>query len=209
MEIRRGFLEEAPVTVMLIVLNMFIYIILGAVSGNFLVISSRVLMIFGQFNIAVMRYSWWWQLVTSLFVHLNLMHLLLNMFWLLVIGVNFEKTLGSKFFTLTYFISGLTGNIASLIVDSIIFGPYYPIISAGASGAILGAATALATVSSIQTGNPGKAVAYIVFLFLLNSIAGNVDIMGHLGGILGGALTGLIYAKLHKPPATREEILYI
>jgi len=199
-----SFIESAPLTVLLVAINITVYLILGIIGGNFISINWRLLILLGQFNILIIKYGWWWQLVTSLFVHLNLIHLLLNMFWLAIIGTSFEKSLGSKFLLVSYFISGLAGNLLSLAVDLLVFNLKLYTISAGASGAILGIAATLAVISSFTLGSPGKAIAYLVFLFLMNSFAGNVDILGHLGGILGGALVGYIYVK-EKSPRKEEK----
>jgi len=199
-----SFIESAPLTVLLVAINIIVYLILGIIGGNFISINWRLLVLLGQFNILIIKYGWWWQLVTSLFVHLNLIHLLLNMFWLAIIGASFEKSLGSKFLLVSYFISGLAGNLLSLAADLLVFNLKLYTISAGASGAILGIAATLAVISSFTLGSPGKAIAYLVFLFLMNSFAGNVDILGHLGGILGGALVGYIYVK-EKSPRKEEK----
>lgn len=204
MKTQLSFIESAPLTVLLVAINITVYLILGIIGGNFISINWRLLILLGQFNILIIKYGWWWQLVTSLFVHLNLIHLLLNMFWLAIIGTSFEKSLGSKFLLVSYFISGLAGNLLSLAVDLLVFNLKLYTISAGASGAILGIAATLAVISSFTLGSPGKAIAYLVFLFLMNSFAGNVDILGHLGGILGGALVGYIYVK-EKSPRKEEK----
>lgn len=204
MKTQLSFIESAPLTVLLVAINITVYLILGIIGGNFISINWRLLVLLGQFNILIIKYGWWWQLVTSLFVHLNLIHLLLNMFWLAIIGTSFEKSLGSKFLLVSYFISGLAGNLLSLAVDLLVFNLKLYTISAGASGAILGIAATLAVISSFTLGSPGKAIAYLVFLFLMNSFAGNVDILGHLGGILGGALVGYIYVK-EKSPRKEEK----
>lgn len=205
MKTSSSFIESAPVTLALITANTLTYLVLGFLGGSFISVNYRLLALLGQFNLLIVKYGWWWQLITSLFVHLNLVHLLLNMFWLAIIGVSFEKSLGSKFLLLSYFLSGLAGNILSLAVDLVVFNLSLYTISAGASGAILGLAATLAVVSSLTLGNPGKAIAYLVFLFLLNSFTGNVDILGHLGGILGGALIGYTYVKLKAPKREERE----
>lgn len=57
-----------------------------------------------------------WQPVTAMFIHANFQHLLFNMLGLIMFGMNVEKSIGSKEFTLYYFVCGITANLFSLLV---------------------------------------------------------------------------------------------
>ncbi|MCK4968851.1 MAG: rhomboid family intramembrane serine protease, partial [Candidatus Aenigmarchaeota archaeon] len=83
-------------------------------------------------------YSAPWMLVTSMFLHLDIMHLFQNMFALAFFGILLEKIIGSKRFLSLYFAAGIAGSLASIV--------FYPhATSLGASGAIMGVIGALAT----------------------------------------------------------------
>src|SRR5690606_11846286 len=71
----------------------------------------------------------WWRLITAVFVHIGMVHLLSNMLTLGFIGYALEPLLGKQRFLTAYLLSGITGSLLSMYVH-----PH--IISAGASGAI-------------------------------------------------------------------------
>ena len=58
----------------------------------------------------------WWRILTAVFVHVGLMHLLVNMAILLNIGLFTERLFGNGGFTALYLLSGLGGSVASLAV---------------------------------------------------------------------------------------------
>ena len=73
----------------------------------------------------------WWRLLTSMFVHIRLFHIGMNMFVLWDIGRFMERLLGRGGFLVMYLFAGLAGSLASLA-----WNPF--VVSAGASGAIFG-----------------------------------------------------------------------
>jgi rhomboid protease GluP len=73
----------------------------------------------------------WWRLLTSMFLHIGIVHLAFNMIVLLQIGPFVERLVGNVGFLIVYFVSGFAGNVTSLV-----WNPYT--VSAGASGAIFG-----------------------------------------------------------------------
>ncbi|WP_423793020.1 rhomboid family intramembrane serine protease [Methanocaldococcus indicus] len=76
-----------------------------------------------------------WQIITSIFVHSTITHLLFNMFVLFIFGLSLERLIGSKRFLFLFLASGIFGNIAYLFY-SILTNSYFPVV--GASGAIYG-----------------------------------------------------------------------
>lgn len=64
----------------------------------------------------VFNYKMWWQPVTAMFMHANLEHLFFNMLGLIMFGMNVEKSIGSKEFTLYYFVCGTIANLFSLLI---------------------------------------------------------------------------------------------
>ena len=72
----------------------------------------------------------YWRLLSAMFLHADLMHLIFNMMALYILGKDIERFFGKKKFLAIYFLSGLVGSAASyLLVEN---------ISVGASGAIFG-----------------------------------------------------------------------
>ncbi len=80
----------------------------------------------------------YWRMLTSMFLHIGLIHILFNMWALLVIGDFLETILGRARFLAVYFISGLAGSVLILVAGQ-------PVqVTVGASGAIYGVFGALA-----------------------------------------------------------------
>jgi len=175
-------------TYVLIALNVIVYLILAIMGGSFLSLSMDVLETFGQFNLMVRRYGWWWQILTSMFVHVNLPHLLLNMFWLYILGRRSEFLFGKRLFVLAYLFSGIAGNIMGLAL------PLYT-VSAGASGAIFGIFGANIMVERAYSGSRlSSTLIYAFLILMINSLVG-VNILAHLGGLLFGIGLGYWYGE--------------
>src|SRR5262249_52960462 len=73
----------------------------------------------------------WWRILTSMFLHAGLGHLLGNMWWLWVVGKLTERIFSTRTFLALYFLAGLAGDLASLTVPPEVY-------SRGASGAFCG-----------------------------------------------------------------------
>jgi rhomboid protease GluP len=143
----------------------------------------------------------YWRLITAMFLHIGIPHILINGWSLYILGTLIERFYGWARFLAIYFIAGLGGSIASFALspDS---------ISAGASGAIVGLLGAMIAYfglhrrllgaqgrSYLLNGlfNVGILVATGVFL------AGVVDNWAHLGGLVTGAIAGLALAPRYRP----------
>lgn len=142
----------------------------------------------------------YWRLITPIFFHASLMHILFNMYALYNIGPELERTFGPVRFLLLYFLSGYAGVLASFVLS--------PNPSLGASGAIFGLIGALAVFlyrNREFLGPVGRnMLANVLFIIVLNvflSFSGGIDLWGHFGGLL----TGAILALLIGPVWAREE----
>jgi rhomboid protease GluP len=173
-------------TYVLIALNIAVYVLTSILSGSFLETSDLVLVEYGQSNFLVMQ-GWYWQLFTSMFVHVNIMHLLGNMFFLLIFGLRAEELFDLKEYLLIYLLSGLAGNVLTLLL-----GP--DMISAGASGAIFGVFGAVTIYLRRAIGQSIiGALLFSLFLLFISSGVG-VNILAHLGGLGVGLLIGYALA---------------
>ncbi|RLF17239.1 MAG: rhomboid family intramembrane serine protease [Thermoprotei archaeon] len=189
-------MNEAPMTKILVATCIVMYMLLALMSRNLMRISTSLLMLLGQYK-PLLEQGMYWQIVTSIFVHVNLFHLAFNVLFLYLVGTSFEKVSSSKMVTITFFSSGIMGNVLSLILGQYMFKIQY--VSAGASGSILGLAAAL-TMYSYKLLDKGihKAILSLIALFIINSVWANVDFIAHLGGILIGAIIGYLYAMSRK-----------
>jgi rhomboid protease GluP len=187
-------------TLILIALNIAVYVYTSVAGGNFIETSWDMVVQYGQVNILVLN-GWWWQLLTSMFVHGGLMHLVGNMLFLFIFGLRGEEMFNLPEYLGIYLLGGLTGNLLSLA-----FLPL-DVPSVGASGAIFalfGACTIYAR-RSIGQSIIG-ALIYAFFLLMLSSGA-NVNYLAHIGGLATGLLIGYLLARRRKP-ATVYKISY-
>lgn len=127
-----------------------------------------------------------WRYVTPIFLHVDPLHLLVNMYSLYIIGPPVERPYGAARFAVVYALSGLGGVAFSLAFSS------QP--SAGASGAIFGLLGALAGFMYLHrelTGAAGRGqLRHILLVAVINLAIGlspGIDNWGHLGGLLCGA----------------------
>jgi membrane associated rhomboid family serine protease len=144
----------------------------------------------------------WWQVVTSVFTHLQIVHLALNMVSLFVIGPPLERVLGRGRFLAVYGISGLAGSATVMWLTNT------ESSTVGASGALFGLMGALLLLSYKARGNYqqvllilGLNIAYTV----LNT--GSISWQGHLGGLIGGLLTTWIIA--YAPRDRRHTVQWV
>src|SRR4030042_3569494 len=117
-------------TYILSALNIVVYVYTSIIGGNFITTGDFPIFLYGQVNQLVWQ-GWFWQLFTSMFVHANIVHIAGNMFFLLIFGLRAEELFSEKEYLAIYLLSGLAGNLLTLLL-----GP--GMISVGASGAIFG-----------------------------------------------------------------------
>jgi membrane associated rhomboid family serine protease len=133
-----------------------------------------------------------WTIVTYMFLHGDVMHLLFNMLVLFFFGPRVEERIGSRPFAILYFVSGITGALLSVI-----FSYGSPII--GASGGTFGVALAFAWFWPDEriliwgiVPVPARVLVIFTTLFTLWSgfggVGGGVAHFAHLGGYLGAFL---------------------
>ena len=141
----------------------------------------------------------YWQVLTSAFSHENVLHLGFNMLALYFLGPMLEQVLGRLRFLAVYFVSAFTASAAVMLVSN----PNSQTL--GASGAIFGLMGALVVVAFKVKAD----LRQILFWLGLNLVftfynTGSISWQGHLGGLLGGALTAaiIVYA-----PRKRREVI--
>jgi|SRR5437868_430537 len=136
-----------------------------------------------------------WRILTATFLHIGIVHLLVNMWSLWVLGLPTERLLGRWTFFAAYFISGLSGSIASLW--------WSPVrISAGASGAIfglLGTLIALMYLGKLPLPKEVinrnlKNLLFVAGLNLFYGMSSHIDNSAHIGGLLAGLAFGAMVA---------------
>ena len=139
-----------------------------------------------------------WTLITALFVHVNLLHLIGNMIFLYVFGNAVESSAGGKVMMAVFFVGG----VGSFLVGTYYYG--YTIIMVGASAAIFALAAAAMLMKPLKSSllfffMPLGLVAILFFIFNLLavyfSVGGNVGYVGHVAGFLIGIPFGMFLSK--------------
>jgi membrane associated rhomboid family serine protease len=129
----------------------------------------------------------WWRIVTGGFLHENLLHIAFNMWVLYYLGTMLEPALGHFKFAVIYGVSLLCGSLGALLVS-----PHA--ITVGASGAVFGVLGAAAVelrarqIPLMQSGVGGLIVINLIISFAIPGVSWG----GHIGGLIGGALTAFV-----------------
>jgi len=138
---------------------------------------------------------WPWTIITNLFVHSSLWHIIANMLTLYFFGTYFMKLVGEIRFLTVYFGGGILGNILFILL-----GPPFS-IAVGASGAIFALGGALAImrpnlrVFIIPIPVPLPLWVAVIGGFLILSFFPNIAWQAHLGGLLLGFVAGYLFKK--------------
>ena len=177
-------------TYILIALNLAVYVYTSIIGNNFIETSDSVIRVYGQVNALVYEGAYW-QLFTAIFIHADLLHLFGNMFFLLIFGLRAEELFSTTEYFLIYLLSGLTGNLLTLLL-----GPQ--LVSVGASGAIFGMFGAVAIYVRRAIGQSILSALMYAFFLLMISWGPNVNFLAHLGGLVAGLLIGYLLAVKRK-----------
>ena len=144
-----------------------------------------------------------WRMWTSNYVHIGLIHILLNMWCLWNLGALAERIFDRWTYFLTYTFCGIAGSLASLGLHPTRFG-------AGASGAIFGLAGAL--ISALYLGNLPvhpralkstlkSLILFAAYNLFFGAVVPGIDNSAHLGGLVCGLILGAILARHLTSPA--------
>ena len=138
-----------------------------------------------------------WRFVTAIFLHGSVVHLISNLFALLLFGLILEKVIGSKRFLFVFFASGI---FASLVAVN-----FYS-ASLGASGAIMGVIGTLAIIKPLMLvwafGMVIPMIVAAIFWVILDLLGifvpDNVGNIAHLSGIFIGVIIGFFLRAKHE-----------
>jgi len=190
-------------TYALLAVNIAVYVYTSVVGGNPFVTDFRVLLLLGQVNPFILQ-GWYWQLVTAMFVHINIVHIASNMLFLFIFGLRAEELFKPREFYLIYFASGLAGNLLTLLA-----GPYTFMVSAGASGAIFGLFGANTIYLRKILQKPVTDALVYAFIFLMLNVSARVNIIAHFGGLMAGLATGYFLAASSKIIRQKHKVIVI
>jgi rhomboid protease GluP len=134
----------------------------------------------------------YWRLLTNIFVHIGIIHLLMNLLGFIFVSLFIERLLGGLRCTILYLFTGAAASLTSVYWHE-------NVVSAGASGAIFGLygfflATLLIAKKQDRQLNGGMISSVLIFIGynLLMGLTGNIDNAAHIGGLISGFFIGAI-----------------
>jgi rhomboid protease GluP len=213
-------------TIIFIVANIFIFLLMWSSSGldsaTLWEPPQHVLFAYGaKLNYLIKEQHEWWRFVTPVFIHIGVIHLLVNMYGLWMIGPYVERLYGSAKFVALWVGTGIAGVVASYLSvrPGMAVGPIGRFLfragdgpSAGASGALFGLIGVLFVFGikfrrELPEGfkrafGTGLLPVIMINLYIGYIGRGFIDNSAHLGGLFSGALFALVIN--YQRPGERE-----
>ncbi len=185
------------VTVLIMIANIAVYAVMLASGVDAMSPDAETLLSWGA-NFGPLTLSGqWWRIFSCMFLHFGAIHLGMNMLVLWGLGRPAERFVGAVGFAIAYLASGVAGSLTSLA--------WHPQgISAGASGAVFGAAGTLLGFALLRRDTIPPEVRSAMLksmanFLILNTVVGlsvaKIDMAAHTGGFFGGVLCGLILSQ--------------
>lgn len=218
-------------TILFLVANLFVFMLMWSSSGlesrALAAFPSEVLDAYGaKRNYLINAGGQWWRFVTPVFIHVNLPHILVNMYSLWVVGPYVEKLYGSAKFACFWVLTGVAGVVASYLtvrpdlqvtsIGRFLF-KTMDNPSAGASGALFGMVGVLFVFGikfrrELPEGfkrafGTGLLPMIMMNLFIGYLGRGFIDNAAHLGGFFAGALVALFVG--YKRPGERASVAVV
>ena len=216
-------------TVIFLVLNFFVFLLMWESSGMswsaLWEFPYPVLIVYGaKLNALINQQHEWWRFVTPMFIHVNLPHVLINMYSLWMVGPYVEKLYGSAKFVVFWVVTGIAGVTASYLTvvssDASLgtLGHFLfktqDVPSAGASGALFGLVGVLFVFGikfrkELPEGfkrafGTGMLPIILINLFIGYLGRGVIDNAAHLGGLISGAALAVVVQ--YRRPGERATI---
>ena len=140
-----------------------------------------------------------WRLVTAVFLHASVLHIVFNMWVLMDLGPQIEELYGSARFLFMYVVCGIGGYILSSAFWH---------FSVGGSGAIVGL---IGVMLALTTGRQSigmrmlrsQLIRWLIYLAIWGLVVPGIDNYAHAGGLATGFILGKIMTD--RPPATPQE----
>jgi membrane associated rhomboid family serine protease len=140
-----------------------------------------------------------WRLVTAVFLHASILHILFNMWVLMDIGPQIEELYGSARFLFIYVVTGVGGYFLSSLMGN---------FSVGGSGALLGLIGVLLAMTMGRRAAGMQMlrqslIRWLIYIAVLGLLMHGIDNWAHAGGLATGFLLGKILTD--RPPSTPQE----
>lgn len=187
----KNFYKESKVTFtfLTIIIVYFIFMTLNGGSTNI-----ETLVKYGAFFPPyIVEYNEYYRFITSIFIHIGVMHIFFNGYALYAFGPQIERLMGPKKYLIFFLLTGLGGNLATFFFN-------FVSISAGASGSLFGLFGAFLYLvhrhRDMVTPAGRKNILQLLGINLaLTLIVPSISITAHLGGLVMGYLLSYIFIK--------------
>ena len=188
---------RAYITHLLIALNVGVFLVMAVLGVSVTGGHAEEYLRFGANFAPLTTGGEWWRLVTCLFIHAGILHLVFNMWALWDGGRLIERLFGNGGFLALYLFAGVCGSCASMLWNQ-------HVISAGASGAVFGVFGALLAYMTVERGSiPPDTLnrlrvsssIFVMYSLFYGFVQSGIDNAAHLGGLAGGFVMGLSLAR--------------
>lgn len=161
--------------------------------------SARALWAFGAAGAIPWQVGHWWTIVTAIYLHGSLLHIIFNVLWIRQLGPDVEKIYGPARLVVIFTVSGAAGFVLSNAVGI----PF----TVGASGSIFGLLGAIVAFGRKRGGSFGRLVLqqygmWAAILFISGFIMPGVNNWAHAGGFAGGVAAGLVLSLAERRAET-------
>jgi len=189
--------RHAWVTAAIVLVNILVFIAMAAREKRIASFDVQQLLDWGANFGPLTVDGQWWRLFSATFLHLDPLHLLVNMWAFWNIGRLTERLFGRWLFLFLYASTGTVASIASVVWDP-------TRVTAGASGAIFGIFGAfLAYLARRRARVPPSVfrahwlstLAFVLFSLISGSLQTGIDNAAHIGGLLTGIALGWVLAR--------------
>ncbi|SDK82125.1 rhomboid protease GluP [Methylophilus rhizosphaerae] len=184
-----------PVTKGLIALNVLVFVVMWWNGAGFWHSSNIVQLAWGANFAPATADGQWWRLGSAMFLHFGILHLGMNMLALWDGGKLVERMFGALRFLLIYLVSGVSGNLLSLVIQG------NQAVSGGASGAIFGIYGALLVYVWFDRHRMHTqafrwlfwgALLFSALTILMGYMVPGIDNSAHIGGFVTGMVMALL-----------------
>ncbi len=152
--------------------------------------SASALVALGATGAPAWAFGQWWTLVTAIYLHGSVLHILFNVLWIRQLGPAVDEVYGAARLIVIFTLSGAVGFALSVLAGHD--------LTVGASGSIFGLLAALIAYGRRRGGLFGRLVArqygqWALILFIFGLLPGSsIDNWAHAGGFIGGLATGWV-----------------
>jgi rhomboid protease GluP len=200
---RRSFVDVVTVACIVLYVASLVFDLRGALRprGVLDVLSPSIEALFalGATGSVAWHLGRWWTLLTAIYLHGNVLHILFNVLWIRQLGPAIEQLYGPSRLVIIFTVAGVTGFLASNLLG-------LP-LTIGASGSIFGLLGAMVAFGQKRGGTVGAMILrqygqWALLLFVLGFLMQGVNNIAHAGGFVGGFAAGLVLALAERRAET-------